>query len=140
LPVAFLVIPIFALFNAGIPLEWSSLGEAMAHPIALGVMFGLLAGKFIGITGACWLAIKLGVAELPTNTRFIQVAGVAVLGGIGFTMSIFIAELGFANHADYLVLAKTGILAGSVLAGLIGFAWLWLVADPQHSKESNAAG
>jgi len=62
------------------------------------------------------------------------VAGVAVLGGIGFTMSIFIAELGFSNHPDFLVLAKTGILGASLLAGLIGLTWLWLVAEPQHAQ------
>jgi len=135
LPVAFLVIPIFALFNAGIPLGLSSWGETLAHPITLGVMFGLLVGKFVGITGACWLAIRLGIAELPTATRFTQIAGVAVLGGIGFTMSIFIAELGFYNHVDYLVLAKTGILAASLLAGLIGVTWLWLVAEPKDDEE-----
>lgn len=134
LPVAFLVIPIFALFNAGIPLELSSLGDAMIHPITLGIMFGLLVGKFVGIAGAAWLAIKLGIAELPTGTRFTQVAGAAVLGGIGFTMSIFIAELGFSNHPEYLVLAKTGILGASLLAGAIGLTWLWLVADPEPGK------
>jgi NhaA family Na+:H+ antiporter len=136
LPVAFLVIPVFALFNAGVPLQLSTLGEAMMHPVTLGVLLGLVVGKFIGITGACWLAIKLGIAELPTGTRFVQVAGVAVLGGIGFTMSIFIAELGFANHPDYLVLAKTGILGGSLLSGIIGLAWLWLAAKPSGSEPS----
>ncbi|HYD33837.1 MAG TPA: Na+/H+ antiporter NhaA [Methylophilaceae bacterium] len=139
LPVAFLVIPIFALVNAGIPLELASLGETLAHPITLGVMFGLLLGKFVGITGACWLAIKLGIAELPTGARFTQVAAVAVLGGIGFTMSIFIAELGFSNHPEYLVLAKTGILGASLLAGIIGATWLWLVAEPQAAKNSAVA-
>ena len=135
LPVAFLVIPIFALFNAGIPLQLASLGEALVHPITLGVMLGLVAGKFIGITGTCWLVLKLGIAELPTGTRFTQIAGAAMLGGIGFTMSIFIAELGFSNHPDYLILAKTGILAASLCAGIIGLVWLWLVADVNCSKE-----
>lgn len=139
LPVAFLVIPIFALFNAGIPIELASMSEALLHPVTLGVMFGLLIGKFVGITAACWLAIKLGIAELPTGARFTQVAGVAVLGGIGFTMSIFIAELGFSNHPDYLLLAKTGILGASLLAGIIGLTWLWLVVDPEPAKEPNVA-
>ena len=139
LPVAFLVIPIFALFNAGIPLDLSTMGESLTHPITLGVMLGLLVGKFVGITGACWLALKLGIADLPTGTRFIQIAGVSVLGGIGFTMSIFISELGFSNHPDYLILAKTGILAASLCAGIIGLIWLWLVADPKHPKEEPAS-
>lgn len=128
LPVAFLVIPIFALFNAGIPVELGSLGETFTHPVMLGVMVGLLLGKFLGITGACWLALKLGIAQLPTDTRFSQIAGVAVLGGIGFTMSIFIAELAFVTQPEYLLMAKTGVLAASLLAGVIGFIWLWLVA------------
>jgi len=125
LPVAFIVIPIFALFNAGIPLQFSSLSETFTHPVMLGVTFGLLFGKFIGITGACWLALRLGVGQLPSGTRFSQIAAVSVLGGIGFTMSIFIAELGFVSQPEYLLMAKTGVLAASVLAGLLGFIWLW---------------
>ncbi len=127
LPVAFLVIPIFALFNAGIPLRLGSLSGTMTHPVMLGVLFGLLLGKFIGITGACWIALKLGIGQLPSGTRFSQIAAVSVLGGIGFTMSIFIAELGFAGQEEYLLMAKTGVLAASLLAGLLGFAWLWLL-------------
>jgi len=125
LPVAFIVIPIFALFNAGIPLQLSSIGETFTHPVMLGVTFGLLFGKFIGITGACWLALRFGIGQLPRGTRFSQIAAVSVLGGIGFTMSIFIAELGFTSQPEYLLMAKTGVLAASALAGLLGFVWLW---------------
>ena len=125
LPVAFLVIPIFALFNAGIPLQLGAVSETFTHPVMLGAMLGLLLGKFIGITGACWLALRLGVAQLPSGTRFSQIAAVSVLGGIGFTMSIFIAELGFAEQPEYLLMAKTGVLTGSLLAGILGFVWLW---------------
>jgi NhaA family Na+:H+ antiporter len=128
LPVAFLVIPVFALFNAGIPLEFGSLRETLSHPVTLGVGLGLIAGKFAGITGASWLALKLGVGQLPAGTRFSQIAGVSLLGGIGFTMAIFIAELGFARQPEYLLMAKTGILTASLLAGLAGFAWLYLVS------------
>lgn len=125
LPVAFLVIPIFALFNAGIPLQLGALGDTLTHPVMLGVMLGLLLGKFIGITGACWLALRLGIGQLPSGTRFSQIAAVSVLGGIGFTMSIFIAELGFAEQPEYLLMAKTGVLLASLLAGVLGFVWLW---------------
>lgn len=125
LPVAFVVIPIFALFNAGIPLHSGELGATLMHPVMLGVMLGLLLGKFIGITGACWLALQLGIGQLPSDTRFAQIAAVSVLGGIGFTMSIFIAELGFADQQEYLLMAKTGVLAASLLAGVLGFVWLW---------------
>lgn len=127
LPVAFLVIPIFALFNAGIPLELGQLGETLSHPVMLGVTFGLLFGKFIGITGACWIALKLGIGQLPSGTRFSQIAAVSVLGGIGFTMSIFISELAFAGNPENLLMAKTGVLAASLLAGIIGYLWLWLL-------------
>jgi len=126
LPVAFIVIPIFALFNAGIPLQMGSLSETFTHPVMLGVTLGLLLGKFIGITGACWLALRLGIGQLPRGTRFSQIAAVSVLAGIGFTMSIFIAELGFsAKHSDYLLMAKTGVLTASLIAGLVGYTWMY---------------
>ena len=125
LPVAFIVIPIFALFNAGIPLQFDSPGVLFSHPVMQGVMLGLFIGKFIGITGACWIALKLGIGQLPNGTRFSQIAAVSVLGGIGFTMSIFVAELGFADHPDYLVMAKAGVLAGSLISGVVGYIWLW---------------
>lgn len=125
LPVAFLIIPIFALFNAGIPLELTSFGKTLTHPVMLGVALGLLVGKFVGIAGACWIALRLGIGQLPTGTRLSQIVAVSVLGGIGFTMSIFIAELGFANQPEYLLMAKTGVLVASVIAGLLGFVWLW---------------
>jgi NhaA family Na+:H+ antiporter len=131
MPVAYLVIPIFALANAGIPLALDSLGETLTHPVLLGVSVGLLLGKFIGITGVSWLLLKLGVAVLPKDTRFTQIAGVSLLAGIGFTMSIFVAELGFAQQAEYLLMAKTGILTTSLLAGIAGFIWLYLVSKPE---------
>ncbi len=128
LPVAFLVIPIFALFNAGVPLELGRLGESLAHPVTLGVGLGLVAGKVIGITGASWLALKTGFAQLPAGTRFSQIAAVSLLGGIGFTMSIFIAQLGYATSPELLLMAKTGILFASLVAGLGGYASLYLLS------------
>jgi len=83
MPVAYLVIPVFALVNAGIPLELGSLGKTLTHPVMLGVSLGLVLGKFIGITGASWLVLKLGVALLLKDTRFTQTAGVPLLAGIG---------------------------------------------------------
>lgn len=131
LPVAFLVIPVFAIFNAGIPIQLSSLGETFSNPVMLGVMLGLLLGKFIGISGACWLAIRMGLAQLPNQTRLSQITAVSVLGGIGFTMSIFIAELGFPDQPEHLLMAKTGVLAASLFAGIIGFIWLWWLGRKQ---------
>ena len=133
-PVAYLVIPIFALANAGIPLEFSFLGETLTNPVVIGVSLGLTLGKFIGITGASWLVLKLGVAVLPKDTRFTQIAGVSLLAGIGFTMSIFIAQLGFGERQDLLLLAKTGILAASLLAGIAGFIWLYVVSEPGKTE------
>lgn len=136
LPVAFLVIPIFSLINAGIPIEFGQLGQVLGHPVTLGVLAGLVLGKFIGITGASWLALKLGIAQLPTGTRFAQIAGVGLLGGIGFTMSIFIAELGFIHQPEFLLMAKTGILAASLLSGVAGLAWIYLTTKQPNSQTS----
>ena len=122
MPVAYLVIPIFALANTGISLEFGSLGDTLTHPVMLGVSLGLVLGKFIGITGVCWPMLKLGVAVLPKDTRYTQIAGVSLLAGIGFTMSIFVAQLGFGESEDILRMAKTGILAASLLARLQAFS------------------
>jgi NhaA family Na+:H+ antiporter len=129
LPVAFLIVPVFALCNAGIPIEINQLSTVLRHPVTQGVMAGLVLGKFIGISGASWAALKLGIAQLPAGTDFKQIMGVSLLGGIGFTMAIFIAELGFGHEPELLLMAKTGILAASLLAGVCGFIWLWLAAE-----------
>ena len=132
MPVAYMVIPIFALANAGIAMDFSTMGATLAHPVMLGVALGLVVGKFIGITGVCWLMLKLDLAVLPKDTRFTQIAGVSLLAGIGFTMSIFVAQLGFEGKDALLLMAKTGILAASLLAGVAGVAgyiWLYLVSD-----------
>jgi NhaA family Na+:H+ antiporter len=135
IPVAYFVIPIFALANAGIPLAIGSLRESLTDPVMLGVSLGLVLGKFVGITGASWLVLKLGMAALPKDTRFSQIAAVSLLAGIGFTMSIFVAQLGFGAREDLLLMAKTGILAGSLLAGVAGFIWLYLISEPSTSGE-----
>ena len=129
LPSAYLIIPIFALANAGIPIDWSSISEIAAHPVSLGIALGLVAGKLIGIAGFSWVAVKLGLTSLPPGLNFKHIIGVALMGGIGFTMSIFIAELGFAHHAQDLLMAKSGILIGSVLAGVSGFIWLYFTSE-----------
>ena len=126
LPVAYLVIPIFALANAGIPVDFSGFGQYFQHPITLGVLAGLLLGKPLGIAGFTWLTLKMGWATLPKGLNMNHVFGVGLLGGIGFTMSIFIADLGFANSSEDLLMAKTGILLASAIAGFGGFFWLML--------------
>ena len=130
MPVAYIVFPIFALANAGIPLEIASMGETLNHQVFIGVSLGLILGKFIGITGVSWLMLKLGLAVLPKDTRFTQIAGVSLLAGIGFTMSIFVAQLGFNGRDDLLLIAKTAILLTSLIAGVAGILWLYLVSTP----------
>lgn len=128
IPVAYIVIPVFALANAGIAIDFSSSSATLGHSVTLGVMLGLILGKFIGITGVSWVMLKLGLAELPKDTRFTQIAGVSLLAGIGFTMSIFVAQLGFADNEELLLMAKTGILTASLISGIAGYIWLYLVS------------
>jgi len=123
-PSAYLVIPIFSLANAGVPIDWSSLGGVVTHLVSLGIITGLVVGKLIGVAGFTWLAVKLGAGYLPQDLNFNHIIGVGFMSGIGFTMSIFIAELGFSHHAEDLLMAKTGILFGSLISGLCGFIWL----------------
>jgi len=129
LPSAYIVIPIFALANAGIPINLSTLPDTLVHPVTLGIMAGLVIGKLLGIAGFAWLAVKLGVTTLPKGLNFKHVIGVGLMGGIGFTMSIFVAELGFAHDELELLMAKTGVLFASLLAGISGFLWLYFTAD-----------
>ena len=124
IPVAFLIVPLFALANAGIPLQLDQVPSLVTEPITLGIMVGLILGKLVGIAGLSLLAVKLGIGQLPEGTTAKHLIGVGLLGGIGFTMSIFIAELGFRGQPDQLLLAKTGILFASVIAGTAGYLWL----------------
>ncbi|ABB45058.1 Na+/H+ antiporter NhaA [Sulfurimonas denitrificans DSM 1251] len=128
LPVSLVVIPLFALANAGVSINFSSAYDTLLQPISLGVMAGLVFGKVFGIAGISYLAIKLGIAKLPEGSTMSQVFGVAFLGGIGFTMSIFIAELAFAGNSELVFQAKIGILAASLFAGIFGFIWLRFIA------------
>lgn len=128
LPSAYLIIPVFSLANAGIPVDWNSFGSIITHPVSIGIAAGLVLGKLIGIAGFSWVAIKFGLTSLPKGLNFKHIIGVALMGGIGFTMSIFIAELGFAHSADDLLMAKTGVLIASIIAGLSGFLWLYVTS------------
>ncbi len=128
MPTAYFIIPVFSLANAGVPIDWSSFGSVVSHPVAIGITAGLVVGKLIGIAGFSWLAVKIGITSLPNGLNFKHIIGAALMGGIGFTMSIFIAELGFAHSAEDLLMAKTGILLASVLAGVSGFIWLFVTA------------
>ncbi len=134
LPTAYLIIPIFALANAGIPINWSSAGDILTHPVSMGIAAGLVLGKLIGIAGFSWVAIKIGLTSFPHGVDFKHIIGVALMGGIGFTMSIFVAELGFAHHPEDLLMAKTGVLLASLLAGISGFLWLYFTGPKETKK------
>lgn len=119
--VAFLIMPVFAFFNAGVAIVGG--GTALVGPVSIGVALGLLLGKPIGIMLFAWLAVRSGVTELPAGTSWTALTGVAFLAGIGFTMSLFIGSLAFGPSAD-LDAAKVGVLVASVLAALTGLVFL----------------
>ncbi|AJR24689.1 MULTISPECIES: Na+/H+ antiporter NhaA [Sphingobium] len=122
-PVGFLIVPLFGLVNAGVPLLGLR-AEALVAPVTLGVGLGLLVGKVVGVFGASMLAIRLGMADMPAHAGRLQMLGTALLCGIGFTMSLFITLLAFSNDAMLQAEAKIGILAGSLLSGLLGYLLL----------------
>ena len=120
--VVFAIMPLFALANAGVPLG-GGIGEALTSPVALGIVAGLVVGKQVGVTLFAWLAVKIGISELPEGIRWRHVYGASWLAGIGFTMSLFISDLAFSN-GSLVDAAKLGILAASLLAGLVGWTIL----------------
>ena len=126
IPVSLVVIPLFAFANAGIVLDVSSLFETLNTPVSLGIITGLILGKVIGIAVVALVAIKLGVAQLPHGSNMTQLFGVAFLGGIGFTMSIFVSDLAFSSSETLILQAKIGILLASLVAGITGYLILRL--------------
>ncbi len=130
--VAFAVMPIFALANAGVTLGGEN-GIDWTSRVIWGVALGLLVGKPLGISLFAWIALRLGLAQLPQGINFIHITGVGFLAGIGFTMALFIGGLAFSG--DELNYAKLGILSGSALAGAIGFTMLKLWTKPQPHLE-----
>jgi Na+:H+ antiporter, NhaA family len=119
----FVVVPIFALANAGVRLTWDQFVGSFSEPITLGVLFGLVVGKTVGIFSFTLVAIRVGIGKMPVGTSWAQLFGVAVLGGIGFTVALFVTELAFepGANADQ---AKVGILAASAIAGVAGYLFL----------------
>ncbi len=124
--VNFGVLPLFAFANAGIPILQLSITDAL-HPVALGIGIGLFAGKQIGVMALCWIAVRLRLASLPAGVSWWHMHGMALLCGIGFTMSLFIASLAFGQGGtDNVTLDRLGILIGTLLSGLCGYAVLRL--------------
>lgn len=127
--VAFAIMPIFAFANAGVSILGEAGGIDWGSRVLWGVMLGLLVGKPLGITLASWLAVRTGVARLPSGIHWIHILGVGFLAGIGFTMALFIAQLAYDDYT--LNLAKIGILLASTIAGTIGFLLLRLLTQAQ---------
>lgn len=121
--VAFAVVPLFALGNAGLILKGMNIREALMSPLTLGVVISLFLGKPLGIMLSSYLAVKTGLASLPAGVKWPHIIGAGMLGGIGFTMSLFIMSLSFTGDG-LLVHAKLGILAGSLFSGVMGLAFL----------------
>ena len=128
--VAYLVMPVFALSNAGIAVNGNA---GLDASLAISIVFALVLGKLLGITLLSWIGVKLGVSDLPEGVYFIQIIGVGLLAGVGFTMSIFVANLAFPNHPELLDSAKLGILIGSMVAGISGFLLLRFTSKKEEA-------
>ena len=122
-PVAFVILPIFALANTAIPVgaDWL---QSLASTNSAGIMAGLLVGKPLGVTLLCLVAVSSGIGHLPADLKWPHVIGAGIIGGIGFTMSIFIANLAFVGNAEAINASKMATLLASLIAGIVGFLWL----------------
>jgi NhaA family Na+:H+ antiporter len=120
---AFLILPLFALTNAGVDLGGGALGSVLQEAVPLGVILGLVVGKPIGVMLAVFIAVRTGLAKLPRGVGWLEMGGVGLLAGVGFTVSIFISGLAFADP-ELVQLAKVGILTASVIAGVLGYSAL----------------
>jgi Na+:H+ antiporter, NhaA family len=137
--VAFGIMPLFALANAGVRLDGGELGAMLANPVTAGVILGLLAGKPLGITLASWLSVRTGLSVLPGEVTWRALHGVGWLGGIGFTMALFIAGLAFPGRPELLASAKIGILTASLLAGVGGWLLLRLWGGVRSTASQSSA-
>ncbi|MEQ1515591.1 MAG: Na+/H+ antiporter NhaA [Usitatibacteraceae bacterium] len=125
-PVAYIILPIFALANTAVIIgaDWMS---SFASTNSIGIVAGLVVGKPLGITLFCGLAVATGLCKLPADMRWAHIIGAGMLGGIGFTMSIFITNLAFSGNGATIDASKIAILAGSLVAAVLGFVWLRLI-------------
>jgi len=127
---AFVIIPLFALANIGITIDFSNIAHQISSPVALGIIVGRVTGKFIGITLFAWLAIKIGVASKSDSISFSEISGVAALAGMGLTVSIFISKLALSDNA-LLEEVKIGVLVSAIIAGLFGYIILRKLSTKQ---------
>src|SRR5690606_29729715 len=116
----FIIIPIFALANAGVSVLDIDVEQIFSTNVAIGVALGLLVGKTVGIFSFTWLCVKLNIAPFPKGMNSKNLFGLGLLGSIGFTMSLFVTQLAF-SHEEYKVQAKIGIFAASIIGGILGY-------------------
>jgi NhaA family Na+:H+ antiporter len=133
-PVAFFILPLFALCNTGIVIGADAL-QNLTTDNGLGIIAGLLFGKPVGITLVCFIVVSLGICRLPLDLNWKHVFGAGILGGIGFTMSIFITNLAFVGEANIINTSKMAIVLASLIAGTIGFLWLKIFGKAEESDE-----
>ena len=138
LPVALFILPLFVLANAGVPISLTSFMESLQHPTGLGIIAGLVLGKLIGISGACWLGLRFKIGCLPDGVNFQHVIGISLIAGIGFTMSTFIATLGFDANSIHLQSAKASILFASLISAILGILYIRFIASKKHNTSSNS--
>jgi NhaA family Na+:H+ antiporter len=132
-PVNFVIMPLFALANTNIRFE-SQMLEGLTTTMGMGIILGLMIGKPLGITVLTWISVKSGLAAMPTGANWSHIVGVGMLGGIGFTMSVFIALLSFPGENLILSEAKFSILTGSILSGALGYTFLNMLSKKYASK------
>jgi NhaA family Na+:H+ antiporter len=118
--VAFMIMPIFAFANAGVSLKGLSL-SSLLEPVPLGILLGLFVGKQVGVMFVSFIAVKFGVAQMPDKSNWLSLYGVSILTGVGFTMSLFVGNLAFAENIQYIDGVKIGVLAGSLLSTIFGY-------------------
>ena len=133
IPVYFFILPLFAFSNASVVLTGMDLLSIVTNPVTIGVFCGLLFGKPLGIFLATWLTVKLKLSDLPQGVNWGHIGGVSVLGGVGFTMAIFVANLAFTDEM-HIATAKLAILAASLIAGVLGFVFLLLQAKAAQKR------
>jgi NhaA family Na+:H+ antiporter len=133
-PVAFVILPIFALANTGIVIgaDWA---QNLTSANSVGIIGGLVVGKPLGITLLSFVAVAIGICKLPLDLNWWHVFGAGLLGGIGFTMSIFITNLAFVENVETINASKMAILLASLIAGAIGFLWLKLLGKPKEADK-----
>lgn len=137
--VAYAVMPLFALANAGVPFS-GGIGAALTEPVSLGILVGLVIGKQVGVFAACWLLFRLGLAAMPEGLRPGHYYGAACLAGIGFTMSIFIAGLAFGDQSALDATAKLAVLVASTVSGVLGYGILRAVSGPDTASGTGDRG